>query len=239
MNSLSNQFATMGKRRPVISASDITDGLVLWLKSFSSSTATDSSGNGNDGTIFGSPSIVSGPNGGQAVTFDGSVYIECGADSSIADVQNQGGGGMTISCWVNPVSAAPIIGKNGNSFGWLRWDLENSGRIGFSKDGSDDLFARSQINSWTADVWQFLAVTWDGSGTAANVIHYRDGLVKTHDLNDDGADFKSDAALNLLIGRYQGTPSGSFFSGILADFRIYNRALTSTEIATLYANGAK
>ena len=80
----------------------------------SGTTASDSSGNGNDGTItnnpdFDDPTWIAGPNGGGAMEFygDTSVYgsanhIDCGNDASL-DIT----GPISIALWIRPDADDP------------------------------------------------------------------------------------------------------------------------------------
>jgi hypothetical protein len=70
-------------------------GLVGWwtFDETTGATAKDSSGQGNDGRIVGTPQWVAGKIGG-ALQFNGSTYVDCGNKPSL-NVRNQ----ITISFW--------------------------------------------------------------------------------------------------------------------------------------------
>ena len=85
--------------------------LVGWwrLDDGSGTTAADSSGNGNDGTIQGDPQWVAGKVGG-ALEFDGDGdYVDCGNDA-VFDITEE----ITLSVWIN---ANDIL--NGEHNCWL------------------------------------------------------------------------------------------------------------------------
>jgi hypothetical protein len=78
-----------------------TDGLVAFYAL--DGDTTDSSGNGNDGTIVGASTFVDGPAGyGMAMEFDGESYVDCGNDASL-DVT----GPISIALWIRPGADDP------------------------------------------------------------------------------------------------------------------------------------
>ncbi|HUV65596.1 MAG TPA: LamG domain-containing protein, partial [Sedimentisphaerales bacterium] len=94
----------------LIMAANVSAGLVgHWkLDEGSGTTAADSSGNGNDGTIFNNPTWISGVNGtalefhGLGVTGGGGDYINCGSGASL-DIT----GPISIALWIRPDADDP------------------------------------------------------------------------------------------------------------------------------------
>ena len=66
--------------------------------------------------------------------------------------------------------------------------------------------------------WHRLGLTWDGS----NRILYADGLEVAKDTQAQ----LGGSAEGLYIGAGKNLEAGSFFSGLIDDVRIYNRAIT-------------
>lgn len=78
------------------------------------------------------------------------------------------------------------------------------------------------VNAWT-----HVAMTYDGT----RLVLYVNGLqVAT---NPAGGTIQSTASPLWIGGN---TPYGEFFRGVLDDVRVYNRALTPTEIQTIRDN---
>ena len=78
------------------------------LNEGSGSTASDSSGNNNDGTLVGNPQWVVGV-AGSALEFNGtSDFVNCGNDESL-DIT----GPITITCWMRPSA----VGEGGPNAG--------------------------------------------------------------------------------------------------------------------------
>ena len=75
------------------------------------------------------------------------------------------------------------------------------------------------INTWT-----HLALTYNGS----TLTLYRNGVAVA---NSNVSGTLSPTTLNLQIG---GSQFGEYFKGLIDEVRIYNRALTATEIQAIY-----
>jgi len=74
------------------------------------------------------------------------------------------------------------------------------------------------------EVWTFIAFTYDGTNSIGYI-----NSVSDNESSGGTTEFN-----RFRIGRNR---SGStYFSGAIDELRIYNRALTASEIASLYAN---
>jgi len=219
----------------------LTDGLVLYQSfdgdDISGTEAIDRSGSGNDGTITGATSVAG--KRGQALSFDNTnnTVVNMGSASSLDDIQNQGGGGMTVSFWIKPNSntSKTIMTKGVWSVGSGAWRIEkNSGtnpaRLIFEKEGANDSLIQYN-NLLVSNAWQHIVLTWDGSMLASGVTAYKNGALISQDWYSDGATANTDASNDLIVG----TSSGADTS--LDEMRIYNRILTVDEINDLYKLG--
>jgi hypothetical protein len=218
-----------------------TNGLVgYWnFDEGSGTVAADSSGNGNNGTITGA-TWTAGKVGSGALSFNGTNnYVNAGSNSSLDDIQNQGGGGMTVAFWINPASNATnyILSKGSHANLSGTWEIAkssatNPARLAFFKEGNPDLSV-SWNSILTTGVWQHIALTWDGTMAMSGVFIYRNGLLVTSPHGGtDGAVGNSDAANNLSIGSSNGA-SGYLDAG-LDEVRIYNRVLSAQEVLDVY-----
>jgi hypothetical protein len=218
-----------------------TTGLVgYWnFDEGSGTTAADSSGNGNNGTLTNGPTWTAGKVGSGALSFDGTNnYVNAGSNSSLDDIQNQGGSGMTVAFWINPASNSTkyIIGKGLDSTNTGHWsvvksNLTNPARIVFKKEGGTDLQAYWN-NIAPSGSWTHVVVVWDGAMDGSGVNLYKNGTLVVGKGITPGATANSDAANNLSIGSSNGT-SGYLDAG-LDEVRIYNRVLTAQEIQDIY-----
>ncbi len=203
-------------------------GLVgYWHFDEATSTKTyDASGLGNTGILVNGPTWQSYSNckAGECLSFDGATsYVDVGTDVSTTD------SAYTISMWLYATAKGGVFSRSVGS-GWLDERLvlhqysSNKLRLTHS-NGS----AYSTVNSNTdlpLNEWVYVAVTWDGSSAK----FYFDGVV---DVVRSLTQATSHSGVKTWIGRVEGlTPN--YFTGKIDEIRIYNRALSATEILNLY-----
>ncbi len=226
---------------PSICHSDITTGLVGWWKfNETSGNAVDSSSSGFTGTPVGT---VAGKNcqSNYCRSFNGtSDYINIGAAhfnftkltpfSGTAWIKTSSSSAQTvISNWQVTVNPGYQFGMTDITAHKLNFALlaANGGAARLDREGST-----------TVDngLWNHIAFTYDGSATAAGIKLYVNGVEETESTssnNDPGTlvDVETD------IGRRNRTTSAEYFNGLIDDVRLYNRALTASDIAQLYNQG--
>lgn len=223
LTSTSNQtFATNGA---TFNNLIINDGMVgYWkLDEGSGSSAADSSGYGNDGTLGNSPTWINtslpslGFTDGAALSLNGSTnYVSLGTSNLPATNAAQ-----SISLWANigattngnlialsnSSSAAVQIKVNGTSFGAYGW-------------GGGTLV---QTTTPSTGTWHHIAYTYDGAG---NQTLYIDGIATTATATN-----QTGSVTTAYLGTY--APNNEMFNGSLDDVRIYNRVLTAAEVSAL------
>ena len=193
----------------------------------SGSTANDSSGNGIDGSIQGAVWTTSGRYG-KALSFNGSSgFVDLGNPPEL-----QITGSMTWSAWVyataNPADDGQIIAKSDNFSGWQSKSSEDSGPQTFGIAISDGVNPRVQRYSTTVrslNIWYHVAGVYDSAARTLDI--YINGVRDNGLLRGTVPASQASPAVNVNIGRRTG---GLYFSGIIDEVRIYNRALTTTEI---------
>ena len=190
----------------------------------SGTTAADSSGKGNTGTLANATWTASGKFG-SALTFNGTSSQVNIPDNTTLDLTN----GMTLSAWVYPTSAAS---------GWRTVILkENTSDLVYSLYGSSDIsfpqgmrVAGGLTKSASGTVapppntWTYLAVTYDG----ANLRMYVNGAL-TSTVAATGN--MANSTLPLRIGG--NAIWGEYFTGRIDEVRIFNRALPAAEVTTM------
>jgi len=234
--------AAAGRDQTFVASTYLRTGatsLVAWWKldETSGTTAKDSSGNGNDGTLVNmepATDWVTGKVAG-ALDFDGTNdYIKVN-DSGSLDIGNT----FTAALWVNyeggstPDNYERMLTKK------AAWDSLNGWEISLETGYDDNLTVRGSsgagsagadmvVSSWAAEGWHHIAVVYEG--TTATV--YSDGVER------DTVTIASvvDNDLPLYIGRY-GDGQYCHWNGKIDDVRIYSRALSAEEIAQLAAPG--
>lgn len=199
--------------------------LVGWWKldDGSGTVALDSSDFGYNGTLVNTPTWTTGPDNG-ALSFDpgSSEYV------TVADQPPLKPSHLTVAAWLNPTTidttyesavAKTSSGGWGDGWGLLSW-TNGEGKIRF------------YINDWTGAVvsstlptstWSHVVGTYDRT----NIKLYVNGvLVDTFPYTT--AIDHSDSVLRI------GDAHNYFWNGSIDDVRIYNRALTGTEVDALY-----
>lgn len=214
--------------------------------------AVDASGNGNTGTITagddtGNNDSVGTCNSGAAnpanemwnvgtngkfnssLGFDGTNdYVTVSANTLLNSLT----AGMTVSLWINPTSI-PSAYKRFISRGSdpaQQWEVEfdgaNPGKVYY-----DSGVAASRSNTvLSAGNWYHLVMTRDPSANLTSL--YINGRLDSSVSGSASSGESADIAIGADV---DGT---DLFTGLIDDVRIYNYALTSTQVKTLYNNGA-
>jgi hypothetical protein len=197
----------------------VDPNLVLWLKldESSGSTAADSSGNGNDGTLTNMNPLQDWVTGhlGNALDFDGgNDYVDCGSGETL-DITDD----ITIALWVNARSFSypDLVTKGDYTMAYSLW-LRESQTARFAINA--DYFTTTSTLS--ADTWHHIAATRYGNTRKI----YIDGM---EDVSDSYSSAIATTALPLTI-----TSSDYPLNGLIDDVRIYDRGLSDVEVARLY-----
>jgi hypothetical protein len=197
--------------------------LVVWWKF--NGNANDSSGNSHNGTVTGA-SLTPGQNGSTNGAYRFTAATQT-IVTTVPAITNQ----LSASAWINPSSypserSTIIQGMNANSYyvslntdGSLQAYWANTTSPGYHSSGANTV----PLNSWS-----HVVVVWDGQ----NVELYVNSLLKTRVVTGG----IGPSATTLNVGA---ETAARQFLGSIDDLRIYDRALTSSEIAGLYAEGAQ
>lgn len=200
-------------------------------------SANDSSGNSNTGTLSSLPSNpwVNGKYG-KALEFEGTNdVVNAGSDSSLDNLP-----AMTISAWVFPecgTDYGQIVAKSENGTptnGWFFQTIcSSTDSFSFWVDyDSTDLERTSATSTLTRNQWQYVSLTWDGSSTATNAHIYVNGVeVPSYSDTTNGSTTRqTDATQNLTIGN--SSDLADDFDGYLDDIRVYNYIRTQEQIVS-------
>ncbi len=209
--------------------------LAVWHFDEGSGTiATDSSGNGYDGTIHGA-TWTTGISGG-ALDFDGvDDYIGIMTSSTLDNLN-----ALTFEAWIYPRVDAHwhVISKGTGSKrlyseAWMS-TLDLTGRVRYQPTHA---FAKSIDNTVTLNLWQHVLMTWSTTDDTLRVYH-NGGEVSYSSLSAGVGTIEDDSSYPYVIGARSDLVAGSFFDGIIDQVRIYNRALSAQEIKDIYQNGS-
>ena len=206
---------------------DLANGLVAYY-SFNGN-ANDSSGNGNNGTVYGATPTTDqfgNPNG--ALSFNGiDSYISTTASFST------GNAAKSFSVWFNP----SVIKRGWVVDGGANIDGEAFGLFLGNSGGGLWLHANGQ---YTYDVsvgtitdpnkWYNAAVTYDGS----IVDCYLNGTLTTS-VNESLNTAFSGILIGSRVDPGVEQPRDAYFQGAITDLGIWNTALTSSQVSQLYS----
>ena len=204
----------------------INDGLVAYYHF--SGDASDASGNGNDGTVYG-PVLSDDLQGrsDRSYQYDGvDDYIDLGNSDDLNPTT-----AMTVSIWVFPNST--------NSYQWvLGRDDDTNGRayaFGIYYNGSNYV-ANFQINgnptfrgNLTLDLNSWNHIVYTGSASDKWRVYINgeyDGSAAWESPNSVTA--------NTWVGARTYTGAENYFGGKIDDLRIYNRILNQDEVSILH-----
>jgi Concanavalin A-like lectin/glucanases superfamily len=219
-----------------VASASLSDGLVAYYPF--NGNANDASGNGNNGTVYGAIQTndrLGNPN--SAYSFNGaSDYIDIGS-SGLFNFTS----GMTFAVWINPaalpVKRSFIIDKWVNSVedkhlyflpdSRLEFYLHNCFNVG----GDFNLQGVSSVNPIALNQWTFIVATYDG--TSINL--YLNGNLNASETVSQNCVSNSTGSMYFGFNPDRAwTQEGVAFDGMIDDVRIYNRALSESEIQSLY-----
>jgi large repetitive protein len=192
-------------------------------------TLVDASGTGNNGTIVGGPAWVSSQAGlGLALDLDGSTQYATAPDSASLDITSA----ITLAAWVRPEKAGTqyLVKKaiNNNTNGY-ELSLATTGKafVRFNQATEGNTYRLDSVSSYPTNstTWVHLAATYDGS----TIRIYYNGTSEGTPL---AATFTI-ATNNLVLGVGAESNAATKFQGAMDEVRVYNRALSATEIADL------
>jgi len=186
----------------------------------------DSSGNHNTGRLLNTPTRVApGKLGTAALSFSAASLESVTAVNSSS--LNSPVTAITISAWINATD------WNGNRRIVQKGNSDNQYRL-LAEDGVLKLDLRN-VDTLTAPLpppgtWVHLTATWDGS----TMILYTNGVQQ---VSQGAGGTMATTSDPLAIAKKNGSGvAGDYFNGKLDDVRIYNRALSSSEIAAIMTN---
>ncbi len=179
---------------------------------------SDSSGNGNDGTIEDLKWVQGAINSAGQLGYQAGINV--GSDSSL-----NAGKALTLQAWIKPWAPQygqypTIVRKDGSYV--LRLAASKSLAVVLWLGGEKQTF-ESRHKDWPNGRWQHVAATYDGSEVC---LYVNGSLDSTHGVPAGGEISKS--ASDCFLGSVDGK---HFFTGTLDEVRIDGRAWSSREIA--------
>jgi hypothetical protein len=213
---------------------DIASGLVAYYPF--NGNANDASGNGNNGTVVGAV-FTNGPSGEGALRFagDSSTYVVVPRSASLEPTD-----GLSISMWCYGVPGQPcgygwgtILRKEDNCAAGYFIRGCNSGP-GFEIRNRNACSAGGVVSAsflpFTGTNWQHIVGTY--SVTDGMLRTYENGVLVSQTPYGSPLEHSGD----LYIGGATVAPDDGGFNGLISEVRIYNRALSATDVGDLEGN---
>jgi hypothetical protein len=187
----------------------------------SGATTVDASGQANTGTINGPARTTAGKFGG-ALSFDGINDWVTVPDANTLDLTT----GMTLEAWVRPVATGSLwrtvlLKEQPSSLIYALYAADGTGRPATDGFTTSDV-GLSGTSATPLNTWTHLAATYDRTTLR---LYVNATQVATRAL----AGSIRTSTGPLRIGG-NGTWSDEWFSGLIDEVRVYNRALAATEI---------
>jgi hypothetical protein len=220
----------------------VPTGLIAYypMDTLSGTTVSDATGRGHDGTCNPCPTTTTGKIGG-AYSFDGSDVVTIPVPTIANELNTTSA--FTAAFWVSFTTLPTDTGSEATEYACPinkpygtadsdSWQLCYAGTMAQWFYGTQGNSSFNGIYTSGATIatttWYHFALTWDGSTKALWI----DGT-SAGSSSFSGIEFDTNA---LMFGADTlDTAPSAMFTGKLDDVRIYNRALSSTEIATLAA----
>jgi hypothetical protein len=188
----------------------------------SGTTAHDSSGNGNDGALSGGPTWVTGIEGsGLSFTAASTMQVPAAADLS-------GMAAVTVTAWIKlaitDISETFVSDRaDAPNYYAYNFSVAANNTIEFEATGPSTWGGSGGSTAFTAGTWYFVAGVYDG----VQVQVFVNGVAEGYTNPMSGNLVQATDPLEIGFNSFQGT---------LDEIRIYKRALSGTELMTLYAN---
>ena len=174
-----------------------------------------------------------------STSFDGTDdYIDTGSSFSGVFGDGTTDYGFTITCWVNkPEDSSGLYGVCGKTFSDLAIRLMSNGRVQvFLRDVGGSAYLQREPTSVIGSGWHHLAVTYDGSRTVDGIKIYGDAVAVSGGNGTSGTfNAHANTSNNFQIGNTNG---GSYMTGDMACFGVWNRELSASEIESIRWRGA-
>ncbi len=206
-------------------------GLSGWWKfdEGSGTNAADSSGNGNTGTLTNGPTWTNGVVGG-ALNFDGvDDYVSANGIAAGGSFGNA----HTITAWARVIdwtNSRTIAGAGNTSNEYSEMNSEGNNKTFSGQTKRLSWNVITSLNTYSNDNgWHYFALAVNDAGQVVGF--YVDGVSQ----GSGGLDNDLSTLDRFYVGQLPyGSANALPWSGAIDEVRVYNRVLTSAEIAAIY-----
>ena len=212
---------------------DLSDGLIAYYPF--SGNANDESGYGHNGTVYGATLTIDRfGNSNSAYSFDGvNDYIDFGSGTStLFDYWDS----FTLAAWIKHSESSTfdsIVARHDDRNGTFNYAIgviDNKFVLIADQAYVDSRWLRSNT-VLTDGLWYNVVGVYDNK----NMTVYVNGREDGSDIFPVGGEGDSIASLYIgKTGYWSGYTDDRYFNGVIDEVRIYNRALTDSEVYDLY-----
>lgn len=233
-----NQWYIMGKSASTVLSELAKDNILVWWKldetsgsvAADASTAGTRSGNLLNGHLFSGNSIAGAV--GRALRFDDPAVDQTDSVDHINSTANiYNGSAYSFSLWVNSEttpSLAVIDTTIDGVMGFAWGNSDSSWRQTFYHKDSSGSYVKAHINSTiSANTWNHIAGTWDGSAMKV----YLNGVYES----GNSVSTWAQSSGNLTLGNPATAVANNVFH--MDQFLVYSKALSEMEVKSLYLSG--
>ena len=213
------------------STKSLSDGLVGYWKFDEGvgTTSADSSGNNSLATFGAGDSSPSWGNGkyGTGTSFDG--INDYATSSDLNSVE--GLSSMSVQAWIKPnnITSDKKFAAKENVWYFFTNTCLGSNQVGFVIHGKNSCIESEAVNTGiTLNQWSHVIAVYENNTTK---LYLNGSLV---DSAESITMPTSDYSFSIGAKDNDGSSFGSFFDGLIDEVRIYNRALSPTEVKQLY-----
>lgn len=184
----------------------------------------DTSRNGNDGKIIGAK--WTDGKFGNALAFDGASRAEIPGSKTIDDYLN----GFTYLLWVKPTGNPPNANTRVIEHDWHNPTIQIGANdyYGSIAANADQAQTNLRGGTWELDVWNFVAITYDG-----NTLN----LFVDGEFVGDKAVGKADEKVGAEIRLASWRTAGWDFIGVIDEVGVFNKPLSEDDINDIMNNG--
>jgi len=194
----------------------------------------DGSGNGLNGTAIGAPTFSAGLGSfGMALDLDGADCVDLGEQAAFNPI-----GSFSVSLWANAETwnsdwGHAMIGNRGeDNIGWQIRRYGSSSNIAFTTRGVGNDDTQSNAVMPLGD-WVHIACVYDNSANTKQI--YINGALDREVTTNAGVSIAATTHNTYIGARADSGNTGqeAFFTGLLDEIRVYNKALSPGEVEFL------
>jgi len=204
------------------------------LNESSGTTATDSSGNGRNGTTVNNPSWVAAKLNNGLQLNGTNQTVNCGAIAGFERTNV-----FSLEAWIKTTktTAQCIVSKMLWSAPYTGWRFFlSAGKPYFNLYGTSDVLQIHTNDVLSDGNWHHCIATYDGTSLASGVKIYLDGSLKTNIVDNNSITSTILNSASCYVGSREN--GGERWLGILDEVVIYDKVLSQVEVTSRYNSGA-